>query len=94
MEQDPATEEPRGPIAQLGQPVLRRKADPVPPEVIGTPEFRQTVEYMLDVLEQSGGVGLAGECDGGGDCGGGACWGEHCGGVGCVFEVESEIVNS
>jgi len=46
-------------IAQLGQPVLRRKADPVPDNVFGTAELRQVVEAMLETLEETGGVGLA-----------------------------------
>jgi len=60
MEQPPADNEPRNPVAQLGQPVLRRKADPVPPEMIRAPQFREAVARMLQVLEQQGGVGLAG----------------------------------
>jgi peptide deformylase len=47
------------PIAQLGQPVLRRKADPLPPEAISSPELRELVEKMLDTLRHAGGVGLA-----------------------------------
>jgi len=47
-------------IAQLGQPVLRRKADPIPDEAFGTAELLQVVEAMLETLEQTGGVGLAG----------------------------------
>jgi peptide deformylase len=46
-------------IAQLGQPVLRRVADPVPPEVIGTPEFQYFLDEMLETLHEAGGVGLA-----------------------------------
>jgi peptide deformylase len=46
-------------IAQLGQPVLRRVADPVPPEAIGTPEFQRFLDEMLDTLREAGGVGLA-----------------------------------
>lgn len=59
MEQPPPETEPRNPIAQLGQPVLRRPADPVPPEMLRTPQFRQTVALMLQILEETGGVGLA-----------------------------------
>jgi peptide deformylase len=46
-------------IAQLGQPILRRVADPVPPHVIGTPEFGILLEAMRQTLTAAGGVGLA-----------------------------------
>ncbi len=47
------------PIAQLGQPVLRRVADPVPPHLLGAPELGQFLEAMQATLTESGGVGLA-----------------------------------
>ncbi len=47
-------------IAQLGQPVLRRKAEPVPDSAFGTEELQAVVEAMLATLEVKGGVGLAG----------------------------------
>jgi peptide deformylase len=47
------------PIAQLGQPVLRRVADPVPPEDVVTPEFRAFLEEMRATLLAAPGVGLA-----------------------------------
>jgi peptide deformylase len=47
------------PIAQLGQPVLRRKADPIPPDAIGSQALHETVGRMLDTLQHAGGVGLA-----------------------------------
>ncbi len=47
------------PIAQLGQPVLRSVAQPVPPEELTTPEFRAFVQAMRETLEAAGGVGLA-----------------------------------
>lgn len=54
------TEEPKTlPIAQLGQPVLRRKADPVPPETIGSQDLYAVVGRMIDTLQHAGGVGLA-----------------------------------
>jgi peptide deformylase len=46
-------------IAQLGQPVLRRLADPVPAEAVGTPEFQHFLDEMLETLRRAGGVGLA-----------------------------------
>jgi peptide deformylase len=46
-------------IAQLGQPVLRRPADPVPPHVFGVPEFLEFLEAMRATLVAAGGAGLA-----------------------------------
>src|SRR4051794_28046476 len=60
MATNPSEPEASNPIAQLGQPVLRRVADPVPPEAISSPALRQLVGHMVAVLEQTGGVGLAG----------------------------------
>jgi peptide deformylase len=47
-------------IAQLGQPILRRVAEPVPAAEVGTPEFQQFLADMNETLEAAGGVGLAG----------------------------------
>jgi peptide deformylase len=47
-------------IAQLGQPVLRCEARPVPPEQITSPEFQAFISAMRETLEEAGGVGLAG----------------------------------
>jgi peptide deformylase len=47
------------PIAQLGQPVLRRKAAEVPVEEIPTPEFQQFLVDMLETMTDAGGIGLA-----------------------------------
>jgi peptide deformylase len=46
-------------VAQLGQPVLRKPADPVPPELVASEEFRQLLTAMQETLDESGGVGLA-----------------------------------
>ena len=46
-------------IAQLGQPVLWRAADPVPAESLATEPFRRLVEEMFETLSQTGGAGLA-----------------------------------
>ncbi len=46
-------------IAQLGQPVLRRPADPVAAEAIATESFQRLVGEMFQTLSQSGGAGLA-----------------------------------
>jgi peptide deformylase len=47
------------PIAQLGQPVLRRPADPVPPEALSDPEFSTFLGALQATLGEAGGVGLA-----------------------------------
>jgi peptide deformylase len=46
-------------IAQLGQPVLRRVADMVPQEMIGSPPFQDLLGAMRATMEETGGVGLA-----------------------------------
>jgi peptide deformylase len=46
-------------IAQLGQPVLRQVAVPVPIETIRSPEFQEFLRAMRSTLESAGGVGLA-----------------------------------
>jgi peptide deformylase len=47
-------------IAQLGQPVLRQVARPIPPEEIATPPFQTFLAQMRQTLVEEGGVGLAG----------------------------------
>lgn len=47
-------------IAQLGQPVLRRVADPVDPDQIASAEFQQFLDDMHETLLDAPGVGLAG----------------------------------
>jgi peptide deformylase len=46
-------------IAQLGQPVLRRVADPVPVDEIGSSEFQSFLDRMHERLAQARGAGLA-----------------------------------
>lgn len=46
-------------IAQLGQPVLRRVADPVAADQIHTPLFQEFLANLRSTLKESGGVGLA-----------------------------------
>jgi peptide deformylase len=46
-------------IAQLGQPVLRRLAEPVPPHLFGVPDFLEFLEAMQATLVAAGGAGLA-----------------------------------
>jgi peptide deformylase len=62
LSETPRPDEPDAllPIAQLGQPVLRRMAQPVLPAVIGTREFQRLLDRMEATLRRAGGVGLAG----------------------------------
>jgi peptide deformylase len=46
-------------IAQLGQPVLRKPADEVPPEEVASPEFQKFLDDMLETLRAANGAGLA-----------------------------------
>jgi peptide deformylase len=47
------------PIAQLGQPILRRVADPVALDQIRSPKFQEFLADLRATLRESGGVGLA-----------------------------------
>jgi peptide deformylase len=47
------------PIVQCGDPVLRRRAQPVDPSVIASPDFETLIETMRATMEQAPGVGLA-----------------------------------
>lgn len=46
-------------VVRMGNPVLRRVADPYPADKIGTEEFRQLVEDMRETMHAAGGIGLA-----------------------------------
>jgi peptide deformylase len=46
-------------IAKLGNPVLRKKAEPVAPEELGTPAFQQFIDDMLETMVAAEGIGLA-----------------------------------
>jgi peptide deformylase len=46
-------------VAQLGQPVLRRVADPVTADVLAADSFQRLVDEMFETLREAGGVGLA-----------------------------------
>jgi peptide deformylase len=48
------------PIAQLGQPILRKKTHEVSVREILTPEFQHLVDEMLATVQQESGIGLAG----------------------------------
>ncbi len=46
-------------VAQLGHPVLRKKAEPVAPDKIGSPEIQTLIDDMIDTKNEYSGAGLA-----------------------------------
>jgi peptide deformylase len=46
-------------VAHLGHPILRRVADPVPPEAILSPDVQRLVDDMLETMDEYDGAGLA-----------------------------------
>jgi peptide deformylase len=46
-------------IVEAGDPVLRRRADPVAVTVIGSPEITELIDAMAAALAEVPGVGLA-----------------------------------
>jgi peptide deformylase len=46
-------------IVQTGDPVLRKVAEPVDPSQIGTKEFEQLIDDMIETMRKAPGVGLA-----------------------------------
>jgi peptide deformylase len=46
-------------IVHAGDPVLRHRAAPVPPDLFGTSKLQKLVETMTEVMRQAPGVGLA-----------------------------------
>jgi peptide deformylase len=46
-------------VARMGHPVLRTKAQPVPPSEIGTPRIQKLIDDMFDTMREYGGIGLA-----------------------------------
>lgn len=46
-------------VARMGHPVLRRVAEPIPPEEIKGPEVQQLIDDMFDTMDEYNGVGLA-----------------------------------
>jgi peptide deformylase len=46
-------------VARLGHPVLRRIAEPVPPESIGSPEVQQLIADLIETMHEYDGAGLA-----------------------------------
>lgn len=47
------------PIAKIGNPVLRKIAEPVEPETIGSRAFQQFIDDMFDTMVKNEGIGLA-----------------------------------
>ena len=46
-------------VARMGNPILRRVADPIPPEQIMSPEVQMMISDMLDTVLEYDGIGLA-----------------------------------
>lgn len=46
-------------VAQMGHPVLRQVAEPVPAELIGTDGFQQFCDDLLETMDEYDGAGLA-----------------------------------
>ena len=46
-------------VARMGNPVLRRVAEPIPPDEINSPRVQQLIQDMLDTVIEYDGVGLA-----------------------------------
>lgn len=46
-------------VARLGHPVLRRVADPVPPDRIGSDEIQTLIDDMFETMGEYSGAGLA-----------------------------------
>ena len=47
------------PIAKVGNPVLRKMAEPVDPDKIGSRSFQQFIDDMFETMVQNDGIGLA-----------------------------------
>jgi len=46
-------------VARLGHPVLRRVAEPVSPETLGTADTQRLIDDMVETMAEYDGVGLA-----------------------------------
>jgi peptide deformylase len=46
-------------IAKLGNPILRKKADPVPQDEIAKQDFQQLIDDMFETMVEAEGIGLA-----------------------------------
>ena len=47
-------------VARLGHPVLRQRAEPIPPAAIRSPEIQRLIDDMIDTMHEYDGAGLAG----------------------------------
>ena len=47
------------PVAEIGDPILRQVAQPVPVETIPTPEFQAFLSDLIDTMRARDGVGIA-----------------------------------
>ena len=47
-------------VARLGHPVLRQRAEPVPPSAICSPEIQRLIDDMIETMHEYDGAGLAG----------------------------------
>src|SRR5690348_4724942 len=47
-------------VARLGHPVLRAKAEPIPPNDIGSPRIQRLIDDMFETMREYAGIGLAG----------------------------------
>ena len=46
-------------VARLGHPILRKLAEPVPPEGIGAPVIQQLIDDLIETMVEYDGAGLA-----------------------------------
>jgi peptide deformylase len=46
-------------IAQMGEPVLRRQAEPIDPAEIGSPQIQALIDDMIETMHDADGAGLA-----------------------------------
>lgn len=46
-------------VAHLGNPILRKVAEPVPPEAIGAPEIQAFIDDLIETMIEYDGAGLA-----------------------------------
>src|SRR5919206_4894111 len=47
-------------VARLGHPVLRQRAEPIPPAAIRSPEIQRLIDDMIETMHEYSGAGLAG----------------------------------
>lgn len=46
-------------VARLGNPVLRKVSEPVPPEAIGSPQVQRFIDDLIETMIEYDGAGLA-----------------------------------